>query len=144
MGVYTRFKRNPEGFRALVELLETTPSSRRQKMIDIGMQEDPEYTERAMQFMLTFRDIIELPDMELAELMAKAPARMIAYSLNTAPPEISQRFLKCCKPPVAAEVRDFMSVKIGSREIGGAQLKLVETARELEKLGLLKTKRIPV
>ena len=50
MGVYTRFKRNPDGLRQLVELLESTPSSRRQKMIDVGMQEDPDYTKQALQY----------------------------------------------------------------------------------------------
>jgi hypothetical protein len=32
---------------------------------------------------------------------------------------------------------------VGLREIGGAQLKLVEVTRKLEKQGLVKTKQIP-
>ena len=71
MSVYARFKRSPEGFRKLVELLESTPPSRRQKMIDVGMEEDAEYTNRALQYVMNFDDIIKLPDTELAEVCAK-------------------------------------------------------------------------
>lgn len=143
MSVYARFKRSPDGFRKLVELLETTPVSRRQKMIDVGMAEDPEYTRRALEMVMTFKDITELPDVELAEVCAKAPPRMIAYSLNLSDDGTKTRFLRCCKPPVAAEVRDLMEVKVGPAEVGGAQLKVVETARDLERRGFVKTKRIP-
>jgi flagellar motor switch protein FliG len=144
MGVYTRFKRSPEGFRALVELLETTPASRRQRMIEVGMAEDPAYTEMALQFVMTFDDIKKLPDLELAELLAKAPSRMIAYALLNAGDEVVNRFLRNSQPPVAAEIRDYLGIQIGAREAGGAQLKLVETARQLERVGLVRTKKIPI
>lgn len=143
MGVYTRFKRSPEGFRALVELLESTPASRRQKMIDVGMQEDPEYTRKAMEYVLTFEDITVLPDLELAEVMAKAPSRMTAYALSSAPEEVKMRFIQNAPPMIAAEIRDYLSIKVGPREIGGAQLKLVAIARELEKKGFVRVKKIP-
>lgn len=142
MSVYARFKRSPDGFRKLVELLETTPASRRQKMIDVGMAEDPEYTRRALEMVMTFKDITELPDMELAEVCAKASPRMLAYALNLANEETKTRFLKCSKPRVAAEVRDLLGSKIGVAEVGGAQLKIVETARDLERRGFVRTKKI--
>jgi flagellar motor switch protein FliG len=144
MSVYARFKRSPDGFRKLVELLETTPMSRRQKMIDIGMAEDPEYTRRALEMVMTFKDIIGLPEMELAEVCAKTPPRMLAYALNLADEPTQTRFLRCSKPRVAAELKDFLSVKIGPAEVGGAQLKVVETARDLERQGFVRTKKISV
>lgn len=144
MGVYSRYKRDSGGFRKLVELLETTPSVRRQKMIDIGMEEDPDYTQQAMEYMMNFHDVLKMEDMELAEIMAKAPPRMIAYAILEQPQDVQERFLRCSKPHVASEVKDYLGVKVTAREIGGAQLKLVSTARELEKAGKIKTKRIPV
>jgi flagellar motor switch protein FliG len=137
MGVYTRFKRGPEGFRALVELLESTPASRRQ------MKEDPDYTQEAMLFVLTFEDIIKLPDLELAEVLAKTPARTVALAIRQSADEVKQRFLRNAKPQVAAEIKDYMTVEAGLRETGGAQLKLIEVARQLERRGLVKTKHIP-
>jgi flagellar motor switch protein FliG len=143
VSVYARFKRDPEGFRKLVELLETTPVSRRQKMIDVGMAEDPAYTEKALQYLMTFEDVIGLPDIELAEVIAAAPPRMTGYAVSKSTEEIQQRFLRNCIGPNMGQVREFMEMNIGLREIGGAQLKLVEVARSLEKRGLIKTKQIP-
>ncbi len=143
MGVYSRFKKNPEGFRALVELLEATPMSRRQKMIDIGMAEDPEYTQKALQYIFNFRDIIALPDVELAEVVAKSPARSLAYALYTQAEDVRQKFLRNAQPPLAAEVKDLLAIPVGARESGGAQIKIITIARELEKKGLVRTKQIP-
>jgi flagellar motor switch protein FliG len=144
MGVYTRFKREPEGFRALVELLETTPVERRRRMLEVGMQEDPEFTRDAERYLFTFEDILQLPDMELAELAATAPPRITAYSLYGCSQEVILRFLRNSKPRVMAEVRDLMEVKIGPVECGGARLKLIGVARQLEKRGKILTKKIPL
>jgi flagellar motor switch protein FliG len=143
MSVYARFKRDPEGFRKLIELLETTPISRRQKMVDVGMEEDSEYTEKALKYMLTFEDVMHLPELELAELIATAPTRMTGYAISKSPEVVKKRFLQNAPAKFAAEVRDFSEQEIGLREVGGAQLKLVEITRKLEKKGLVKTKQIP-
>src|SRR3954462_4520189 len=95
MGVYTRFKRNPEGFRALVELLETTPIERRKKMIEVGMAEDADFPRRAEAAMMSFEDLTQLSELELAELVAVAPPRIIACTMSNAQEEIQQRFLRC-------------------------------------------------
>lgn len=144
MGVYTRFKRSPEGFRQLVELWETTPMERRKRMIEVGMAEDKYFTERALQFVMTFHDVIALPDLELAELLATAPPRSTAFAIKELGDDVKERFFRNARPQVCAEIRDFMNMQIGTREIGGAQLKMVEKARELERRGLIKTKRIPI
>ncbi len=144
MGVYSRFKKDPEGFRRLVELLESTPSSRRQKMIDVGMQEDPDYTLQALKYIISFEDVVHLPDLELAEVLAAAPPRFIAYAIYSAKQEIKDRFISKSIPRVAAEVREYLELpRVSPIQIGGAQIKLVETMRKLERNGILTTKRIP-
>lgn len=143
MSVYARFKKDPDGFRKLIELLETTPVVRRQKMIDVGMQEDAVYTQRALELMMTFEDVLGLPDLELAEVVAAAPARMLAFAICKAGEEIHKRFLGNAQPKVRAEIRDFLLVNAGPREIGGAQLKIVEIARQLERRGRVSAKKIP-
>lgn len=144
MGVYTRFKRNPEGLRQLVELLESTPASRRKKMVDVGMQEDPEYTQKALQYMMTFADVLGLPDMELAEVLAEVPPRFAAIAIYSSSQEIKDRFISRCPPKSAAEMKEALeSSGVSPSQIGGGQLKLIETTRKLEKKGLIKAKRIP-
>jgi flagellar motor switch protein FliG len=143
MGVYTRFKKDPEGLRKLVMLLETTPAARRQKMIDVGMEEDPIYTQKALELMMNFQDIIKLPDLELAEVVAAAQVKSLSLAIHAAPQEVKDRFLKNAKPQIAAEMRENFGMTVGPKEIGAGQLKLIEVARGLERRGLVKTKKIP-
>jgi flagellar motor switch protein FliG len=144
MSVYARYKRDPEGLRKLVELLESTPAVRRQKMIDVGMSEDPAYTQKALELVMTFEDVIRLPDPELAEVVAVASPRMTGCAIAKSSPEVQQRFLKNAIGGRASEVRDVMeSPSITLLEVGGAQLKVIAVARSLEKKGLVKTKQIP-
>lgn len=144
MSVYARYKKDPEGLRKLVELLETTPSVRRKKMIDVGMTEDPEYTQKAVELMLNFEDVMKLPDMELAEVIAHAPSgRTVAYAIKPFAKDIHDRFLRNSQPRMAAEIKDLLQVDIGKSEIGAAQLKMIEITRSVERKGLVKTKRIP-
>lgn len=144
MSVYSRFKRDPEGFRKLVELLEATPVARRQKMIDVGMVEDPAYTEKALSFMMNFQDVLSMADSELMEVLAHVPAKMIGYSVAKADKKTQDRFVRCSPVQVQGEVRDIFDFETGLREIGGAQLKVVSVARKLEREGLISTKKIPV
>lgn len=145
MSVYSRYKRQPDGFRALVELLESTPSLRRKKMIDVGRIEDPDYTEDALRHMMSFEDILGMPDMELAEVVAEAPPKMTAFAIAKASDAIKTRFVRCASPQRAAEIRDFLdeATNLGAADRGGAQLKVVEAARALERRGVIRTKRIP-
>jgi flagellar motor switch protein FliG len=144
MGVYTRFKRNPDGLRQLVELLESTPAARRQKMIDVGMEEDPEYTKKALQYVLTFDDVTKLPDLELAEVLSETPGRFIAFAIHSASDEIKTRFISKANPKTGAEIKEFLDTpNVTALQVGGGQMKMIETTRKLEKRGLVKTKRVP-
>jgi flagellar motor switch protein FliG len=144
MGVYTRFKRSPDGLRALVELLETTPLERRQKMLDMGMAEDAEFTRKALEYVMTFDDLTGISESEMAELVAVAPPRVTALAISNASEEVKNFFLRCAKGKVQAAIREGLESKVSLKEIGGARLKLVEHARKLEKQGFLRVKKIPV
>ncbi|MEK6578840.1 MAG: FliG C-terminal domain-containing protein [Bdellovibrionota bacterium] len=143
MGIYTRYKKSPDGFRQLVELLESTPSIRRKKMIDAGMAEDPEYTEEAMKFVFTFEDVLALPDNEMAELVNQVPPRVTAFAIAKLNDDVKDRMYRCGNPRMVSEVKEYLSGNVEMRDIGGAQLKMVEALRKLEKRGMIKTKRIP-
>lgn len=146
MGVYSRFKREPDGLRHLVELLESTPASRRKRMIDVGMEEDPEYTQKALQYLLKFEDVMKLPDLEFTEVISEAPARFVAIATCRGGEETKARILARSFPKNAAEIKEVWetSDKVTNSEIGGAQAKLIEVTRKLEKAGIVKTKRIPM
>ncbi|MCM0605583.1 MAG: hypothetical protein KA715_05785 [Xanthomonadaceae bacterium] len=143
MGVYTRYKRDQDGFRKLVELLESTPMSKRERMIDVGMEEDPEFTQKALGYCIAFEDIIALPDMELAEITSACPPRMTGLAIAELGADVKARFLKNTMPKFVQEIKDAMEEKVHMREVGGAKLKLITTARDLERKGHIKLKQIP-
>ncbi len=136
------YKRNPEGLRRLVELLESTPLERRQKMIDAGIKEDKHYTDLALSLMLSFADIVNMPDAELAEVAAISPPRTLAAAIFQQPEDVRKRFFLCSPAKIRGDLKDYMTHEFTLREVGGARLKLVEITRSLERKGLIQTKRI--
>ena len=144
MGVYTRYKRDEGGFRKLVELLESTPESRRQKMIELGMAEDPWFTKKALEYMYSFKDILALQDVELAEVLDKAPPRISALAIGKADDTVKKRFLRNSKARIAAEMKSYFDTDVPDRERAGAQMKMITVARDLERVGKVRSKRIPL
>lgn len=143
MSIYARYKRDPEGFRKLVELMESSPKERRDKMVEAGMKEDPEYTKKALTYLITFDDVVGLPEAELAELVATATPRITATSIANQTKEIQNRFLRCARGANASEIRDLLETEHPLREIGGARLKMISITRQLEQKGLVNVKRLP-
>ena len=143
MGVYTRFKKAPGGFRNLVVLLETTPLSRRKNMIDVGMMEDPEYTQRALKYMMNFEDILGLPDPELAEVIGDTPAELVAFAIHSCDEELKTKFLRMAMPKMVPTIREILTLTATNQQISGGRSKMIEAARKLEKRGIVKTKHIP-
>lgn len=142
MGVYTRYKR-PGGFRALVELLESVSAAKREKMVELGITEDPVFTNKALAYILRFEDLLSLDDVDTAEVVARAPGRILGYALQGLTEEDQRRFLKNAKPKKYSEIRDALDMPIGPTEHSGARLRVVQAAREAERNGRLHIKKIP-
>jgi flagellar motor switch protein FliG len=145
MGVFSRFKKSPEGLRQLVQLWETTPLVKRQKMIDIGLKEDPDYTKQALNYVMTFDDIIKLNDLELAEVLAGTPPVSVGYAIHSSAKEIKDRFLSKVVLNIGHQIKDVLERDgIGPTLVEAGQIKLIETARKLERTNVILTKRIPI
>lgn len=142
MSVYVRYKR-PGGLRALVELLEGAAPQSRQKMIERGMVEDEQFTRVAQELIMVWEDVLKLNDAELCEITNKAHPRAIGIAISNLEEEVKKRFLKTAPMKAVGEIREFMEQKFGPREISGARIKLVQSLRELEKIGILHIKKIP-
>lgn len=145
MGGLDRFKKSKsDGFRQFIELIESTPASRRKHLVDVSMQEDPKYTEEALKYIITFQDILSMPDLELAEIIANSKPRTLAFAIRTLGEDVFKRFLRNAPHILAAQIKDEASVGCGLAEVGSAQLKLVSIARDLEKKGVINLKKIPI
>lgn len=143
MGVYTRYKKDQNGFRKLVELLETTPPSRRQKLIDAGMKEDPAYTKKALDYILSFDDILMMPEPEITELASQVKPKVIAYALENIGETVRTRVENALPLNIRAEVKSYEGSTLTPGEIGSARVQLISAARQLEQQELIKTKAIP-
>lgn len=143
MSLY-RYKKNPDGLRQVVELWETLPAVRRQKIVDASREEDPKFVETALSLLISFDDVTKLPDLELAEIIGEAPARSTGYAINGAAKEVVDRFLRNTQSTKLAEIRDCVeSTSVSSIDRGGGQVKLIEITRKLEREGRIRFKKIP-
>ena len=145
MSVYGRYKKlGIDGFRNLVSLLETTPQEKRRKMIEVGMNEDADYTAEAIKYLMSFADVLGLGELELSELLARVPLRIIALSIHPLPEDVRMRFLTHAPRKKQADLKLMIESSAPALGlVGGAQLQMVGHLRELEKNGLIRLKRLP-
>jgi len=144
VGVYARFKKEENGLRHLVELLEGSPWERRQKMIEVGMQEDAEYTQKALQYVLSFEDILYFSNSELEEVLLHTTGKVLGCALHKMDAWIQGRFFSVAKPEILAECKEFLEdPSVTSFEVEEGKRKLIAIARNLEKTGRISAKHIP-
>lgn len=144
MGMYDRYKKDPDGLRRLVELLETTPLTRRQDLIDRGMKEDPGYTKTALSYVLTFQDIVQLPEMELTEVICAMKPKSVAAAISSVSDAAQKtRMLKCVPRHLVVEINNHLDSQLSAAELGNAKKEAIEKTRQLEGKGVLTLKKIP-
>jgi flagellar motor switch protein FliG len=144
MSVYYRYKKTEGGFRSLVELMEQTPLSRLQKMIGVGMIDDPEYTQKALNYLISFDDICRASDPDLNEILKQTNnSKIIAYSFHAESSEMKQKVLKLVPRSIQQDVSLLLETPIALAENKGAQFKIIGITRELERNKVLSIKKIP-
>jgi len=145
MSMFDRYKKDPngEGLRKLVEFWELTPKDKRQKLIEIGMQDDPEFTQLATSFLLTFDDITSLDGLYLTEVLSDMPSRYLGFMISGLTPELQEKFKKCIPPKMMPEVRDAIEENPTPQDRGVGIYKLFEATRKMERMGRLNLKKIP-
>lgn len=112
-------------------------------MIQAGMVEDPEYTQAALRLLLSFDDIVNLAQEELAEVLARMQPRILAMAILGTEPEVQARMLRCAPLRFLDEIQTYLGSSTSSSETNGARLRVIGVARQCEKAGLVRTKRIP-
>lgn len=141
--MFARYKKDPEGLRKIVEFWELMPKEKRQKLIDKGMEDDPEFTALAESLLMKFDDIKTLNEMALAEVLSEVPPRHVGYVLTALPPELQEIFKKCAPLKALSEIRDGMESSPTPQDQGSGAIKMIEAARRLERDGQIPVKKIP-
>jgi hypothetical protein len=143
-----RYLANDKGFRKYVELLETTPSRKRQQFLDAALKENRQFAEAAQACIITFERITKLPEMEIAEVMGAPglkPEVMAAAILSVEDLGVQANLVKAIPRKIVglvqAAMKDFPFPQ--PNEVGAARLAFIEAARALERQGLLVSFLIP-
>jgi len=148
MSVYQRYKKDSDGFRKIVQLMEVAPTVQREKMLRLGQKEDPEYTKKILQHMMVYEDFFKLPDMELAEVISACYPQALAALMSLMSKEDQERILKNAVPNSLRLLREQLEYcelqekKFSSTEIEMLQLKLIGFMRALERAGKIRVKII--
>ncbi len=147
MGI-DRYSRDDDGFRKYVELVENMPAAKRQTFLDSARAENATFVEAIEKYIMTFDRITRLPDMEIAEVLGceKLKPESIATAIASVVDEgIKQKLVTSIPRKISPQILMILKENPQPKpyDTGAARLQLIQAARELEKMGKLKSLLIP-
>jgi flagellar motor switch protein FliG len=143
-----RYLKDDDGFRKYVELMESTPTAKRQSLMEAARKENAAFVDAAEKCLLTFDRITRLPEMELAEVLGANDLKpeIVAVAILSVPDlglreQLTKSIPRASANNILLELKDRGEPK--PAEVGGARLQLIKKARELEKAGKLASVQMP-
>ena len=135
MSITARHKK-PGAFRKLVNSLETTPSDRRQKILDALKAEDKELAQHAEKSLFYFEDFLTTSNEMIGEICEamKSEMRVMATALHGRGEAMIKKFTDNMQHPVRYEFDQQTEALKGvlGREQMSAQFRIIAKAREIE------------
>jgi flagellar motor switch protein FliG len=135
MSITARHKK-PGAFRKLVNSLETTPSDRRQKILDALKAEDKELAQHAEKSLFYFEDFLTTSDEMIREICQamKSEMRVMAVALNGRGDSMIRKFTENMQHAEKYEFEQQTEAIKGilGREQMSAQFRIIAKAREIE------------
>lgn len=143
MSIVDRHKK-PGGFKKLVYSLEVTAPEKRAKILDSFRAEDPEFTKEVEACILTFEEIVTLPETAICEILHTANMKNVAFALYKADQSIVDKFKRNIPPKRMIEFRDESEsiAEIRVADQMAAKFRIVEAARSCEEKGLISIKKM--
>lgn len=143
-----RYIKDDEGFRAYVELMESTPTGKRKTLMDAARRECAPFVDAAEKYLFTFERITNLPGMELTEVLGAAGLKLthLAIAINSVTDAaLREKLIKHVPRNLLAQLSQELEGNPEPKpfDVGGARLNLIKKARELEKAGRLESMAIP-
>lgn len=143
-----RYLKDDLSFRKYVELMETTPTAKRQKFIEAAKQENAAFAGAVEKYLITFTALLSLPEMEQAEVFGSEELKpeVIANAISSVTDSaIKEKLSKMIPKKFALQIQMQMKDNPSPKpdQIGAARLQVIQQARKLEKEGKLKSLQIP-
>lgn len=108
MGMLDRYKKKG-GFQQLLQLLETSPSAKREQFLTLIAGESPIWGEALRMKILTIARVYSWDPQYLVEIFSRVPPLTLASALHGNPPEQVEKLLECLPPISKRRISDLMS-----------------------------------
>jgi flagellar motor switch protein FliG len=127
------------GVEAVAELLNNADKATEERIFSRLEEDDPELAEQIRQLMFVFEDLLSLDDRSLRTLLKEVRNEDLTLALKTASESLKRKILSNLSERAAAMIEEDMDAMgpVRVSEVEGAQQKIIQATRKLEREGKL-------
>ncbi|MEK7358516.1 MAG: FliG C-terminal domain-containing protein [Bdellovibrionota bacterium] len=138
MGMIDRY-RKPGGFVQLVSLVETCPTSKQEKFMEIIRTEDPRWADHVRMKLLSMDRIYSWKDEVLVEIFGTLQDLTVAVALHASSDTLRVRILTYFTHGRKRKIDDLYGSQMPSQqEVAATHMKIIESVRKMEQDGSLR------
>lgn len=142
MGMLDRYKKKG-GFYQLLQLLETSPTTKREQFLSLIAGESPVWEEALRKRILTITRVYSWDGQYLVEIFSRVQPMTLAYALHGSPPEQIESLLSCLPPISKRKITDLMAETNPSpAEKGTCVSKMVSEVRGFVSQGIIRLEKV--
>lgn len=142
MGMIDRYKKKG-GFSQLLQLLETSPATKREQFLGLIAAESPVWEDALRKRVLTISRVYSWDAQFLVEIFSRLPPLTLANALHGNPPEQNDNLLGCLPPISKRKITDLMGESNPTpAEKGTCVAKILSEVRGFISQGILKLEKV--
>ncbi|HEX7675895.1 MAG TPA: FliG C-terminal domain-containing protein [Bdellovibrio sp.] len=142
MGMLDRYKKKG-GFYQLLQLLETSPSAKREQFLSLIAGESPVWEEALRKRILTIARVYSWDGQYLVEIFSRVQPMTLAYALHGSPPEQIEQLLNCLPPISKRKITDLMAeTNPSAAEKGTCVSKMLSEVRGFVSQGIIRLEKV--
>lgn len=142
MGMLDRYKKKG-GFYQLLQLLETSPTTKREQFLTLIAGESPVWEEALRKRILTITRVYSWDGQYLVEIFSRVQPTTLAYALHGNPPEQIEQLLSCLPPISKRKITDLMTESNPTpAEKGTCVSKMLSEVRGFVSQGIIRLEKV--
>lgn len=142
MGMLDRYKKKG-GFAQLLQLLETSPVTKREQFLGLIAGESPAWEEALRRRILTISRVYSWDPQYLVEIFSRVPPLTLASSLHGNPPEQVESVLSCLPPISKRKIESMMEeIQPTAAEKSTSIAKLLSEIRGFISQGIIRLEKV--
>lgn len=142
MGMLDRYKKKG-GFFQLLQLLETSPTAKREQFLGLIAAESPVWEDALRKRILTITRVYSWDAQFLVEVFSRLPPLTLANALHGNPPEQNEALLNCLPPISRRKINDLMAESNPNpAEKSTCVAKILSEVRGFVSQGILKLEKV--